>query len=471
MNCQGAGVTRGETIALFLECEAKRVAACAAALADGKSRDDAKTIAHGAAKTHWNTWAEALLAERKAMEADGRWDVEMGWQGSLEPKNELTRTWMKKAAADFSRWLFESHHHCDGAQSVAGSNPEPESTTLDLHGAGTPRDDGNKTNEPPAKSIQLEGDCADFSGFMFPGIARFDSATFTGVAWFYSATFSRYASFKSAIFYGCAGFKSSTFSGDAQFKNATFSDNASFESATFRSSTSFGKTGFKDEAKFTRIKVDRDFDITGATFAKVPNFNKADFKQAPDLESVAFPLPVYWRRGYPELIPLYRALRHMAIPGADYEREQMAFKGELRSRRWTQDKWWHAGTWLGLFYDSVADCGRSIVRPAGVWLASIAAFAAFYWQRAAVGIETRCVEAGGAGLQALYLSVKNALVVFGGTRDARVNQAYLCLYNGSAEQPHIPPTVTFVETLAQIPFSATLIFLFLLAVKNRFKIK
>ena len=76
-----------------------------------------------------------------------------------------------------------------------------------------------------------------------------------------------------------------------------------------------------------------------------------------------------------------------------------------------------------------------------------------------------------AAVQALFLSVKNALVIFGGTRDARVNQAYLCLYNGSAEQPHIPPTVTFVETLAQIPVSATLIFLFLLAVKNRFKIK
>ncbi|MFY9641039.1 MAG: hypothetical protein WCD20_10825 [Rhodomicrobium sp.] len=74
-------------------------------------------------------------------------------------------------------------------------------------------------------------------------------------------------------------------------------------------------------------------------------------------------------------------------------------------------------------------------------------------------------------MQALYLSVKNALVLFGGTRDARVNQAYLCLYGGTPEQPHIPASVTFVETLLQIPVSATLIFLFLLAVKNRFKIK
>ena len=36
---------------------------------------------------------------------------------------------------------------------------------------------------------------------------------------------------------------------------------------------------------------------------------------------------------------------------------------------------------------------------------------------------------------------------------------------------HIPPSVTFVETLLQFPISAVLIFLGLLAVKNRFKIK
>ena len=74
-------------------------------------------------------------------------------------------------------------------------------------------------------------------------------------------------------------------------------------------------------------------------------------------------------------------------------------------------------------------------------------------------------------VQALYLSLKNGLVLFAGTRDARVNQAYVCHYNGSAEQPHIPASVTFVETLGQVPISAVLIFLVLLAVKNRFKIK
>ena len=74
-------------------------------------------------------------------------------------------------------------------------------------------------------------------------------------------------------------------------------------------------------------------------------------------------------------------------------------------------------------------------------------------------------------LQAIYLSVKNALVLSGGARDARVNQAYLCLYGGDPQHPAIPPCVTFLETLVQIPFSAILIFLVLLAVRKQFKIK
>ena len=45
-------------------------------------------------------------------------------------------------------------------------------------------------------------------------------------------------------------------------------------------------------------------------------------------------------------------------------------------------------------------------------------------------------------------------------------QAYKCLFGDA-----IPDSVSFVESFMQVPLSAVLIFLFLLAVKNRFKIK
>ena len=99
-------MTRDETVALFEACEGKRGEARAAALAEGKSGIEAMRIAHETAKAHWNARAEPLLAERKDMEADGRWAAEKDSFGSLRPKNAETSTWMEKAAADFSRCLF-----------------------------------------------------------------------------------------------------------------------------------------------------------------------------------------------------------------------------------------------------------------------------------------------------------------------------------------------------------------------------
>ena len=203
----------------------------------------------------------------------------------------------------------------------------------------------------------------------------------------------------------------------------------------------------------------------------MPAFNQSDFKQAPDLDNVSFPARPFWRGGDKDLVPQYRALKRLAVQGYDYEREQMAFKGELRSRRWLIDKWYGPSVWFGIIYDFFADCGRSIWRPFVTWAGLVLAFAAFYFWRSADGLATRCGSPETPALQALYLSIKNGLVMFGGTRDARINQAYLCLYGGDANQAAIPLSVTYVETLAQTPISAVLLFLFLLAVRNQFKIK
>ncbi len=567
---------RENTVERFLECEAKRAEARAAAQAEGKSDRDARGIAHEAAKAHWNAWAEALNAERKAMEESGAWAAEKDLRGTLQPKNEGTRAWMDKAEANFSRCLFLVKGS-EGTKEAAGEEKEEL-----------------EAGAPPVKSIVIDAADVDMRAFVFPGVASFGSATFSGGASFGSATFSGGASFGSATFSGGASFGSATFSGGASFDSATFSGDASFDSATFSGGASFGSATFsggasfgsatfsggasfgsatfsggasfvsatfsggasfdsatfsgdasfvsatfsgdawfgsatfsggasfdsatfsgdawfgsatfsgdawfvsatfsggasfgsatftkstafcdakfgtkekRQEADFTAIKVERAFDLTGARFSKAPGFSQADFKQAPDLDGVEFPLPSRWpwRFGDPAVLPKYRAIRRMAIQGADYEREQMAFKGELRSRRWTTDKLWHPGLWLGIFYDVFADCGRSIFRPALVWLASVFVFAVIYLRMA----DPLAWTCGAPFVKALFLSGRNALVLFSGSRDARIGQAYRCLYGGDGE-PDIPDAVSFLEAFVQVPLSAALIFLVLLAVKNRFKIK
>ena len=485
-------MTRDETVALFEVCEARRGEARAAALAQGKQGDDAEYIAHQAAKAHWNAWAGGLLAKRKLIEARGQWAADKDGLGRLEPKNAETRDWMEIAAVEFSRCLFLPWRAEETKETLGGDEKAVDEV-------------------PPVRSIQLENETIDFSGFIFPGTVKFTNTNFSGEAWFTGSTFSGEASFGSATFSGNAWFARANFSGDvsffdaafsgaASFEGAIFSDNAlffdaafsgdtrfvsaafsgaakfvsatffgnvSFTAATFHKSANYWKATFGKETSFIGIKVERAFDMMEAVFRQAPAFNQADFRQAPDLDFVEFPLPLFWPKGDAELIAKYRAIRRMAIQGADYEREQMAFKGELRSRRWTTDKWWHLGTWFGLLYDGLADCGRSIVRPFLIWLASVAVFAVLYLRLADQPEGFSCST---PFIKALFLAGRNALVLFSGGRDARIAQAYRCLYGGDGE-PQIPDSVSFLEAFVQVPVSAVLIFLLLLAIKNRFKIK
>ena len=123
-----------------------------------------------------------------------------------------------------------------------------------------------------------------------------------------------------------------------------FHELAVFADASFESSASFRKAKLR-LADFTAIKADRTFDLTGAQFSKVPACNQADFKQAPDLDYVSFPARPSGAAATQDLVPQYRALKRLAVQGHDYEREQMAFKGELRSRRWLIDKWYGPSVW------------------------------------------------------------------------------------------------------------------------------
>jgi hypothetical protein len=434
-------MTRDETVALFLECKAKRAAAWKAALAQGKSENEAKEIAHEAAKAHWNAWAEDMLRQKAELEKAGTWN---GDKSNNEWSDE-TRKWNEAARTDLSGLRFMTRAFADTAEKEGGQSEE-----------------GSGRADADVKTLIIEGDGIDFNEFVFPGLVGFVGAQFHEAAFFLDVQFRGEASFEGAQFYGLAHFGRARFKGKAGFWRAQFHGEAGFwgawfhgealftdvqfygaawfvlarfqgqawfASANFERSASFHDASFGSEEKpqhayFTAIKSDRAFDLTGTQFSKVPAFSQADFKQAPDLDNVSFPPRPFWCGGDKDLVPQYRALKRLAVQGYDYEREQMAFKGELRSRRGTTDKWWHPSLLLGILYDGVADCGRSITQPFAVWSATIIAFAAFYWSRAIAGAETRCAEGDGTFVQALYLSVKNALVLFAGTRDARVNQAY-----------------------------------------------
>ena len=300
---------------------------------------------------------------------------------------------------------------------------------------------------------------ADFAGVRFKEMATFHGADFQGQASFSCTQFEAATVYSDAKFYRGASFANASFVGAASFKGAIFYTNDTSQKV----------------ADFTAIKADRAFDLNDATFSKPPTFSQADFKQSPDLDKVYFPLPPPWERGDEELAAEFRHIRRLALQGHDYEREHRAFKGELRSRRGNIDCKYGLNFW----YDIFSDCGRSIWRPFLLWVLTLFGSTAAYLWNAGIGFanwRSLCwANESSVSWKALSLSIANALPVIGPSRPEEIRSIYACLYGVSgvtqgSQQFNIPPWSPVIQA-GQNVVSAILIFLFLLAIRNQFKIK
>lgn len=163
-------MNQGETIALFERSEAVRAEAKAEAVAEGKPDQQARLIAHEAAKSVWNGWANPMLAKRQALEASDRWIVKKDLMDDIQPGNEETRQWMEAAKVDFSNLRLNLAQNAERSEAI-GTGPED-----------------------PVSQVLVGGKLIDFSWFVFPGQAgflttqfhadvSFESAVFGGDAW------------------------------------------------------------------------------------------------------------------------------------------------------------------------------------------------------------------------------------------------------------------------------------------------
>ncbi len=240
-----------------------------------------------------------------------------------------------------------------------------------------------------------------------------------------------------------------------------------FSQVTFEGYVTFRNASFIKSARFDACYVQRKFVVENTIFSsEVPSFDQAHFSEAPSLSSTTYPTQNCFGGGSAVALGRYRALRRLAIQGHDYENEGKAFKGEIRSKRGTEHKWYHAAFWYGLAYDALSDFGRSMSRPSLIWLLSIAVFAAFYLASAGK-LESAfagCATAGAPNYEsALIISWKNALPLIGIDSEAE-KIARACLYGGAAYGG------IAIQGIQKV-WSAVLLFLFLLAVRNQFKIK
>jgi uncharacterized protein YjbI with pentapeptide repeats len=460
----------------------------------------------------WNSWAGDLLDKRKILEVNGTW--QLGPKGILTGANAETQAWIEAAGADFSSLeikennaqkidfsyftfpgkanfrcvVFSKQTSFYGANFVGAANfvGSVFQEALDCERV-------NFAEKADFRDVIFHRDAA-FWASVFEGAALFSEAEFLGttrfgkvrfleLSLFGEATFAGECWFKQAEFVGEARFSRSVFqevsfsecrfASSARFREAKFCGNANFTASSFDGlHSSFKEATFIKQANFSAMNVKHLFDMVGVKFGEVPNFYQAHFTEAPYLDDVSVPLPPFLGRDDPVNVANFRSLRRLAVQAHDHENELKFLKGEIRARRFTQDKWWHGAFLFGLIYDALADFGRSIYRPLLLWMIPFPLFAVLYLLTSASiiwGDHMMTLCAGGydsAIDKALYLSVRNTFLFTLGEYQTATREVYKCLY--AQERP--PMYVHFIQYLQSI-WSVGMFFLVALAVRNRFKIK
>ncbi len=360
---------------------------------------------------------------------------------------------------------------------------------------------------------------AEFVGSRFAGDANFGNAVFSDTADFTSVKFRENASFAGASFLAAADFHQGVFRDRANFRNVSFKGPATF--AAIRSRAAFVLAG----ARFQQVPSLHD-----AAFREPPRLddmrivNQLSLFPVWGADVAGDPRPRFLRGlkacGDPEHASRYRRLRKLASATQDHEREREFFAQELRCRRFWLDKPLGSGVtrfWIGWLYGGVSNFGRSLTRPLALWMATVFVFCLVYLgeRRSAyfasapgpvadgapifpvwpdhpglgsiVGWVAStlwwlvlsivnlfagggCISGdSGASGEALFLSLKNALVLFGWESPDAARRVYACLY-GFEGKPgsslvRIPLSVATTAIVENI-LGGVLIFLFLLALRN-----
>ncbi len=371
---------------------------------------------------------------------------------------------------------------------------------------------------------------ASFINTTFKQVTSFEGATFYLRAYFTDVTFDCQVSFDSSVIHEDASFDraifcktvqfenftvtrnvsfdQATFSQTVRFNNSTFNGDASFITSVFMAYTNFKEVHFNKNANFTAIRAHSAFSLEGARFKQhVPNFTQAHFEEAPRLDHIELGANVepggFWRSLFtprsPDIKARYQALKRLAIQAHDHENEQEFWAGELRSDRSlkTEDNKWKLGPigsafwWGNIAYGFFSNYGRSILRPFMALITVISIMTGIHlWahnpshqtERASTDpknkiyvIKKETTTPCSPIFSAVHLATSKSFLYLGSDPSKRsvYTQSYTCLYgtkNDQLKTPNIPKCIIIAEFF-QTLLSAILIFLLLLGIRNKFKLK
>lgn len=244
-----------------------------------------------------------------------------------------------------------------------------------------------------------------FTNVRIGGFAQFRNGVFNRGAVFRDVLFDSDARFRRCRFWDRVEFDDSHFSRRANFFSTVFGNDVSFRNTTFGSTVSFGHSTYYRDADFScsgagksddsgskRFEV-REFNASifggraifnNRSFTEPTNFRKTIFNQAPEFHGAALHQGMIFPSGGAfrdtrsvEAAKAYRTLKLGMESVRARDEEGVFFALEQRSLRRSGGLPQHL-TILSLLYDFISAYGQSILRPL-IWLAATTAIFAWYY--------------------------------------------------------------------------------------------
>jgi|GEM_PF-640214 len=127
---------------------------------------------------------------------------------------------------------------------------------------------------------------AHFDEAKFNSNAHFDEAIFNSNAHFDEAKFNELTIFKDTEFNNKAEFDATEFNNKAEFENTSFNKDSDFNNAKFRNTLSFSQASFSQPPKFFNTEFHEDMDFSGITWSKTEQFYSRNLQNKCDKKAI-----------------------------------------------------------------------------------------------------------------------------------------------------------------------------------------
>ena len=210
----------------------------------------------------------------------------------------------------------------------------------------------------------------------FSGNVDFSNVTFKGKVKFSGTIFPANVDFSNAVFRKDVNFSDALFLGDTNFQHTQFCGKVDFKRVKAKCYIDFGYTNFQNFADFSHIECDWVPNFRLCSFNKKISLNGFKFPKTPPEEQKKYQSgklnDQYTQQEYENLTEKdklvksdfpdrYRVLKLMAQNAGDQDTKLRAFASEMRAKRFTET----TGVALipNYLYEWLSNYGQSLLRP------------------------------------------------------------------------------------------------------------